>query len=200
MSNAVIMYDRNVSRWSPDARGRLEKAAYELFLERGYDEATVADIAERAGLTERTFFRHFTDKREVLFSGSSALEHELLRALDETPPDAPPIEAARIAVAAISRLLRERAHARKRQTIVDDHPDLQERGLIKRATLTGTLARGLQQRGVPETAANLAADMGIAAFYVGFEQWLDDARGRELVEIVEEKFDELKAIASGVPL
>ncbi len=71
-----------MSRWQPDARGRLEKAAYELFLERGYEQTTVADIAERAGLTERTFFRHYADKREVFFGGSSALQDELLRALD----------------------------------------------------------------------------------------------------------------------
>ena len=187
-----------MSRWSPNARDRLEKAAYELFLDRGYDEATVADIAKHAGLTERTFFRHYADKREVLFSGSSVLEHELLRALDGAQPGTPPIEAARIAVVAMSGLMRERrAHARKRQEIVDKHPDLQERGLIKRAALTAALARGLQQRGVPDGAANLAADMGIAAFYVGFEQWLDDAEDRELVEIVDQKFDELKAVASG---
>ncbi|MBD5635389.1 MAG: TetR family transcriptional regulator, partial [Candidatus Eremiobacteraeota bacterium] len=149
-----------MSRWTPDARERLEKAAYELFVDRGYDQATVADIAERAGLTERTFFRHYADKREVLFGGSAALEIELRRALDDAPPGSPPIEATRIAVVAMSRLLPDRAQARKRQEIVVKHLDLQERGLIKRATLTATLARGLQQRGVPEAAASLAADMG----------------------------------------
>ncbi|MBD5633814.1 MAG: hypothetical protein IAI49_04970 [Candidatus Eremiobacteraeota bacterium] len=97
----------------------------------------------------------------------------------------------------MSRLLPDRAQARKRQEIVVKHLDLQERGLIKRATLTATLARGLQQRGVPEAAASLAADMGMAAFFVGFEQWLDDPKNRELVQIVHEKFDELKAVASG---
>ena len=74
-----------MSRWSPDARGRLEQAAYELFLHYGYDQTTVADIAEQAGLTERTFFRHYADKREVLFGGADALQDELLRALAEAP-------------------------------------------------------------------------------------------------------------------
>jgi len=148
-----------MSRWQPNARGRLEQAAYELFLDQGYERTTVADIAKRAGLTERTFFRHYADKREVLFGGSAAMQDELLRALD--------------------------------------HADLQERELIKRATLTAALAQALQQRGAPELAASLAADMGMAVFYVGFGHWLDDPADRELIEIVHDGFAQLKAVASG---
>jgi AcrR family transcriptional regulator len=187
-----------MSRWSPNARGRLEQAAYELFLDRGYDHTTVADIAERAGLTERTFFRHYADKREVLFGGAGALHDELLRALDGVPPELPPIEAVRIAVEAISRFMRvHRDVARERRRIVEAHADLQERDLIKRAALTGGLANALRERGVPETTASLAADMGITVFYVGFNRWLDDPAGRELVDVVHEGFDQLKAVASG---
>lgn len=186
-----------MSRWKPDARGRLEQAAYELFLDRGYEETTVADIAARAGLTERTFFRHYSDKREVLFGGSAVLKDELVRTLDALPSRLPTIEAVRIAVEAVSRLMHgRRVLARERQRIVTAHADLQERGLIKRATLTAAIAQALKQRGVPESAASLAADMGMAVFHIGFERWLDDPADRELVEIVHEGFDQLKALAS----
>jgi len=188
-----------MSRWSPNSRGRLEQAAYELFLGQGYEQTTVADIAKRAGLTERTFFRHYADKREVLFGGSAALQDQLLRELDRLPSTLPTIEAVRIAVEAIASLLHgRRALARERQRIVAAHADLQERELIKRATLTAALAQALQRRGVPEPAASLAADMGIGFFYVGFGHWLTDQADRELVEIVHEGFDQLKAVASGI--
>ena len=187
-----------MSRWEPNARGRLEEAAYELFLGRGYDQTTVADIAKRAGLTERTFFRHYADKREVLFGGAGALHDELLRALDEVSPELPPIEAVRIAVEAISALMHGRRQlARERRRIIAAHPDLQERDLNKRSSLTGALEAGLRRRGVAESAASLAAEMGIAVFYSGFDRWLDDPAERELTEIVHERFDELKAVAAG---
>jgi AcrR family transcriptional regulator len=187
-----------MSRWEPNARGRLEQAAYELFLGRGYDQTTVADIAKRAGLTERTFFRHYADKREVLFGGAGALHDELLRALEGVPSDLPPIEAVRIAVETISGLMRGRlALARERRRIIDAHPDLQERDLNKRSTLTAALEEGLLRRGVPESPASLAAEMGIAVFYSGFTRWLDGPADRELIGIVHEQFDELKAVAAG---
>ena len=187
-----------MSRWTPDARGRLERAAYELFLERGYEATTVADIAKRAGLTERTFFRHYADKREVLFGGSGLLQDELLRAVANAPAGLPPIETVRIAVEAIAALMHgRRLLALDRGRIVAAHPDLQERELIKRATLTTALASALQQRGIPEPAAGLAADMGMTVFYLGFKRWLDEPPGREMVEIVREGFDALKAVAAG---
>jgi hypothetical protein len=134
----------------------------------------------------------------VLFGGSAALQDELQRALDGLAPSVPTIEAVRIAVEAMSTLLHgRRALARERQRIVAAHADLQERELIKAATLTAALAQGLQQRGVPEPAASLAANMGMAVFHVGFVQWLNDPAGREFVEIVHEGFDQLKAVASG---
>ena len=188
-----------MSRWKPDAGGRLEQAAYELIRSRGYDNVTVADIAERAGVTERTFFRHYADKREVLFGGASVLRDALLRALVEVPPGLPAIDVVRIGIEAIASVMHgRRSLARERQQIVVAHADLQERELIKRATLTATLAEGLQARRVPEPSASIAADMGMAVFYVGFLQWLDDPAERELDEIVREGFAHVKAIASGV--
>jgi AcrR family transcriptional regulator len=187
-----------MSRWSPNARGRLQQAAYELFLDRGYEQTTVADIAKRAGLTERTFFRHYADKREVLFGGSAHLHEELLRALDDASLDLPTIEVVRIAAEALSRFADgRRTLSRERQRIIDAHADLQERELIKRAALTAALARGLKKRGVPEAEASLAADVGIAVFFIGFALWLEDPQQRELVDVVREGFDRLKAVASG---
>jgi AcrR family transcriptional regulator len=188
-----------MSRWKPDARGRLEQAAYELFLERGYDRTSVADIAARAELTERTFFRHYADKREVLFGGTATLLAAFLGALEAAPPELPTIEDVRVAVEAGSRMMHgRRALARERERVVAAHPDLQERGLIKRATLTAALAQGLERRGVPKSAASLAADMGLTAFYVGFAEWLEGPEDRELVDVVRERFDELRAVASGI--
>jgi AcrR family transcriptional regulator len=187
-----------MSRWKPDAPGRLQQAAAELFRDNGYDQVTVADIAKRAGLTERTFFRHYADKREVLFGGATLFHDELERALAAVPPETPTLEAVQIAVEAISTLMQgRRALARERQKIVVAHADLQERDLIKRATLTATLAQALQRRGAAESAASLAADMGVGVFYVGFVQWLNDPADRELVEIVHEGFDQLRGLASG---
>jgi AcrR family transcriptional regulator len=182
----------------PNPRGRLEQAAYELFRDRGYKETTVADIAKRAGLTERTFFRHYADKREVLFGGAAVLQSELLRALDDLPPGISTFEAVRTAVEAVAKVMHGRRDlARERQRIVSAHTDLQERELIKRATLTATLAEALKRRGAPEPAASLAADMGLGVFYVGFSHWLEEPAERELVEVVREGFDQLKAVAAG---
>lgn len=187
-----------MSRWSPDARGRLEQAAFELFLERGYDQTTVADIALRAGLTERTFFRHYADKREVLFSGETELKDEMLGVLAGLAPDVPTIESVRIAIEAIASVMRDlRAGARKRQRIIDAHADLQERSLIKRANVTAALADGLTKRGVPDAEANLAADLGMAIFYLAFARWIDDPQEREFADIVHEGFEQLKSLASG---
>ena len=186
-----------MSRWSPDARGRLEQAAYELIRERGYGQVTVADIAARAGLTERTFFRHYSDKREVLFGGSDQLKDELLRAVTEAPAALSPLETVRLAVLTMSAMFRGRRElALERSKIVAAHTDVMERELIKRASLTTALAQGLQQRGVPQFAANLAADMGLAAFHIGFAQWLEDDSGREMADIVNEAFDQIKGIAA----
>src|SRR5579871_7010214 len=120
-----------MGRWEPDAGGRLARAAMELFGEHGYDQTTVAEIAERAGLTERTFFRHFADKREVLFAGGEALTDLLVRAVSGAPDSATPMEAAAAGLDAIGALLQERHDfARKRSRIIAATPELQERELI----------------------------------------------------------------------
>lgn len=187
-----------MSRWTSNSRGRLEQAAYDLFLDRGYEQTTVADIASRAGLTERTFFRHYADKREVLFGGSDTLKEEIVRVADGAAPGLSTIAIVRATVEAISSLMHGRRElSRERQRLVNAHSALQERELIKRATLTGVLSQALQRRGVSERAADLAADMGLGVFHVGFAHWLAEAGTRELIDVVRDDFEALQAVASG---
>jgi len=166
-----------MGRWQPDARTRLEQAGLELFEERGYEATTVADIAAAAGLTERTFFRHFADKREVLFSGSTVLAETMAAAVADAPADATPPEAVRAGLAASASFFdARRVHAGRRQAVVVGNPVLLERELLKMATLTEALAGALRGRGVGEPAATLAAEVGVLVFRVGFGRWLEEDR------------------------
>ena len=162
-----------MSRWEPDARGRLERAALELYSERGFEQTTVAEIAARAGLTERTFFRHFADKREVLFGGAGSLQDLLVSTLASTPESVAPIDAVTAAFEAAGVLLEDRRdYAGLRQAIIAANAELQERELVKLATLSAALAGTLRQRGVEEPAASLAAEAGVAIFKVAFARWV----------------------------
>jgi AcrR family transcriptional regulator len=187
-----------MSRWEPNARGRLEQAAMELYVERGFEQTTVAEIAKRAGLTERTFFRHFADKREVLFWGSATLQEHLVNAVASTPDSAPPIDAIAAAIEVAGVLLQERRDgARQRQTIIAANPELQERELIKLASLASALAGALRRRGVSEPAASLTAEAGIAVFKIAFGIWIDEASEQDLPQVIKESLDELKAVTAG---
>jgi AcrR family transcriptional regulator len=187
-----------MGRWEPNARGRLEQAALELYIERGFEQTTVAEIAKRAGLTERTFFRHFADKREVLFWGAGALQEFLVGTVAGAPDSAAPIDAIAAAVeAAGARLQERRGSARQRQAIIAANAELQERELIKLAALAAALAGALRRRGVTEPAASLAAEAGIAVFRIGFERWISDTRPGDLPQLMRELLDELKAVTAG---
>jgi AcrR family transcriptional regulator len=186
-----------MGRWEPDAQGRLAKAALELYGERGFEQTTVEEIAKRAGLTERTFFRHFADKREVLFSGASALERQLRRALEDAPVSLCEIDAVGIALEAIAvDFEARRAFARERQRIIAANADLQEREHIKLATLASALAEELRRRGAANAIANLAAEMGIVIFRLAFERWLEDANEQTLAQTMRATFYELSAVVS----
>jgi AcrR family transcriptional regulator len=187
-----------MGRWKPDARSRLEQAAMELFSERGFQETTVAEIAERAGLTERTFFRHFADKREVLFSGGSVLEEEIISALDRTPKSLSAIDAVGVAVEAGGALFAgRRGYAQQRQAIISANAELQERQRIKLASIAYALAQALRRRGVTDPAAFLAAEMGVAVFRIAFERWINETNRRDLSQIVRESLNELKLVSAG---
>lgn len=186
-----------MGRWEPDARGRLEQAALALYGERGYEQTTVAEIAARAGLTERTFFRHFADKREVLFAGSGALRELIVSTLADSP-DAAPIEAVAAALQAAGAVLQERRdYARKRQTVIAANAELRERELIKLASWATALADTLRQRGVTDPAASLAAEAGIAVFRIAFERWINDPAEPDLPHLIRDSLDELKAVTAG---
>ncbi|MCL2732080.1 MAG: TetR/AcrR family transcriptional regulator [Actinomycetia bacterium] len=169
-----------MGRWEPDARGRMIRAAMDLFAERGFEQTTAGDIAESAGVTERTFFRHFADKREVLFDGSATLERTTHDAILAAPDEMSPLEAALTGIVAGGGLLEQRReHAVRRSRIVAAHPSLQERELLKLAAMTESTAKALHERGVAEPAASLAAHSAVTVFHVAFARWIaaqdDDA-------------------------
>jgi AcrR family transcriptional regulator len=186
----------SMGRWEPNARGRLTKAAWELYAERGYEQTTAAEIAKRAGLTERTFFRHFADKRETFFAGAELLTNELQRAIDAASPELSAFETVRAAVAAIAVQLTNREFSQRRQRIIDANPELQERERAKLASLTTTLAVGLVKRGVTPTAATLVAELGIAVFRIAFERWIDANESRAFTALVHDGFDQLRAVTA----
>jgi AcrR family transcriptional regulator len=187
-----------MSRWQPDARGRLEQAALELFLERGFEQTTVAEIAQRAGLTERTFFRHFADKREVLFAGAGALQEFLVRAVAQAPDSATPIGAIAGALQAAAPLFAERGdYPRQRQAVIAANAELRERELIKLAALAAAMAGALRGRGVPEPTASLAAEAGMAVFRIAFERWTAEDRQPDLPKLIRDSLDNLKAVTAG---
>ena len=198
MSAAVIRYYRGMGRWEPNARGRLEQAALELYIERGFEQTTVAEIAQRAGLTERTFFRHFADKREVLFQGAASLRELLVSAVASAPDSAAPIDAVAGALEAAATLLQGRYESsRQRQTVIAANADLQERELIKLASLAAALADTLRRRGVTEPAASLTAEAGIAVFKIAFERWVNDTAQGSFPRLIRESLAELKAVTAG---
>jgi AcrR family transcriptional regulator len=198
MSAAAIKYDQGMTRWEPNARGRLEQAAMELYGERGFEQTTVAEIAARAGLTERTFFRHFADKREVLFGGAGSLQDLLVSTLSSTPDSAAPIDAVAAAFESAGALLQERReYALLRQAIIAANVELQERELIKLASLASAMAGALRQRGVADPAASLSAEAGTAVFKIAFERWVSETNQRDLPQLIRESLDELKAVTAG---
>jgi AcrR family transcriptional regulator len=188
-----------MARWQPDARGRLGQAAMELYAERGYEQTTVAEIAQRAGLTARTFFRYFSDKREVVFAGSEAVGDRLVAGLDAAPAEATPLGAVAAALDAVAELIGDDLdHSRRRQAIIAANTELQERELIKLAGWSRALADGLRRRGVDEPTASLAAQAGVAVFLVAFDRWLTGPGDRSLAGTVHDSFEQLKnVIAAG---
>ncbi len=195
MSVTVITYHRGMGRWEPNARGRLAQAAMTLYVEQGFEQTTVAEIARQAGLTERTFFRHFADKREVLFYGMEMLRGLLTRAVAEAPASATAMDAVGAAFQAAAALLQENPErVRLRDRIVSGHAELRERELIKLAAMASAVADALRDRGVPEPTASLAAETGVAVFKVAFARWISEPGQPDLPEIIRESMEELRGV------
>ncbi len=169
-----------------------------LYGERGFDNTTVAEIATRAGLTERTFFRHFADKREVLFWGASALQELLVSSVEGAAPSVAPLEAIGDALTAASALLQERSeYSRQRQRIIAASAELRERELIKLASLAAALAEALRDRGVPNSQARLTAEAGVAVFKVAFQRWVEEGDQQGLAQLICECLKELRSMTAG---
>jgi AcrR family transcriptional regulator len=187
-------------RWEPDARLRLVEAALQLFSEQGYDRTTVAEIADRAGLTRSTFFRYFPDKREVLAAGQETLSRLLVDGISSAPADATPLAAVAAglerAAGAMTPVNRELAPRLK--AVIATSTELQERDALKQVGLAAAMAGALRARGVPDRAAALAAELGVLAFKEAFAEWVAAKGDRSLGEMVRVALDDLRAAASDI--
>lgn len=169
----------------------------ELYLDPGYEQTTVADIAARAGLTSRTFFRYFADKREVLFAGSQELEAAMVEALETADPGASPMEAVGAALQAGARMLGgNQDFSRQRQEVIVANAELLEREVMKLASLAAALGAGLRRRGTSEPEASLAAQTGIGVFRVAFERWTSGPPDRSLLRVMRDSLKRLKALTA----
>jgi AcrR family transcriptional regulator len=186
-----------MARWEPDARGRLQQAAMELFRERGYNDVTVAEIADRAGLTKRTFFNHFADKREVFFDNGPAFEQNVLRYLAEADPALAAVDAAMDAlVRAGLDLAPYYEFGKARLEILEATPELRERDLIKAAGLTTVLAEALGRRGVTGRTARFAAQAALSVFTIAAAEWIAHPDA-EFPELMRRTLAELREAVSG---
>jgi AcrR family transcriptional regulator len=187
-----------MARWETDAVGRLQEAALQLYREPGYDQVTVADIAARAGLTRRTFFRYFADKREVLFYGTEKVEALIAEGIRAAPEGTPALAVVAAALAPISQRSDDDPaiadQVRQRHVLIQTYADLRERELAKHASLASAIAAALRRRGVAEPTARLAAEAALTAFTVGFEQWANDPRRRKMRHHVREAMRALGAL------
>ena len=163
-----------MSRWAPDARERLEAAALELFAEVGYEETTVAQIAERAGLNRATFFRHFADKREVLFGGEDTLAELFAGGIRAAEPRSTVTECLQAAFDAVGSAMtpQQRAKAIHRVRVLAANVEVQERGLLKHARIARSISAALQERGADELTSRLGAEVGMLAFSIAVERWM----------------------------
>ncbi|MGN9788555.1 helix-turn-helix domain-containing protein [Nonomuraea sp. ZG12] len=187
-----------MARWQPKASERLALAALELFAERGYENTTVIDIAQRAGLTKSTFFRHFQDKREVLFGGDT-MTGLLVEAIAAAPATATPFEAVAHALDAAGREAftpARREFSARRRAVIAANPELQEREALKGLGLTAAMTGALKRRGVPDLTAYVAAELGALAGKIAYERWSETADGDDYSEYVQRAFGEVRAASA----
>jgi AcrR family transcriptional regulator len=170
----------------------------DLFRKRGYEATTVAEIAERAGLTERTFFRYFADKPEVLFASSESLRDLLVGAVAAAPRSAAPLAAVTAGLMAAGAVFNDerRAYSRQRQAIINANDELRERELIKLASLASAIAETLRRRGVRDPAAGLVAEAGMGVFRVAFERWVEKSEVRDWPTLVRDSVGQLQKLVS----
>jgi AcrR family transcriptional regulator len=184
-------------RWEPGARDRLAAAAFELFAERGFEQTTVTDIAARAGLDKRTFYRLFGDKREALFSGGKLLEEVMVAVIADVDFTSPLTAVIAALDAAAREIFADRLEfARARQQVIAGSTELMERESLKMASLADALATALRDRGVGETAARLAAESGVTVFRLAFARWIAPGNETPLADLIAVFAAELRAVAA----
>ena len=198
MTRHAVTYAGGVGRWQPDARERLQRAALELFVDQGFTETTVPQITARAGLTTRTFFRHFADKREVLFAGEEELPALVAGLMADAPPSLGPmvliVEGLR--TVAVTRFEGQREHLRTRRAVIRAHEGLRERELRKLSVLAGAITRGFLDRGTDELTSTLAAQIAVTALDTSITRWLDHDTEQPLAEVVLEVLNALRSITA----
>jgi len=186
-----------VPRSGQEARRRLQLAALELYRQHGFDRTTTAEIAKRAGVTERTFFHHFPDKREVLFGGEELLRDFLVTALRAVPGEPAPLDVLLGAFQSLEQVMEEgRSYSQPRHQLVAATPALREREAAKLASLADTSAQVLQERGVPRQQAVLAAHAAMAAFNIAVIAWYEKPSDGLSVRLAE-VFEDLRNISAG---
>jgi AcrR family transcriptional regulator len=187
-----------MGRWEPDSRGRLQEAAFALYSERGFDQTTAAQIADRAGVTERTFFRHFADKREVLFGGSALLKERIVGGVVGAPAGDGPLDAVARGLEAAAAMLGEfrRDLSRQRQAVIAANPELRERELVKLADYAAAVAAALRQRGVTEPQATLAAEAGMTVLRIALQRWVSGGESQDLAATMRDSIAELRALTA----
>jgi AcrR family transcriptional regulator len=198
MSVTVNVRMGGMGRWQPDSRGRLQEAALALYSERGFDQTTAAQIAARAGVTERTFFRHFADKREVLFGGSALLQERIVAGVAGAPVADGPLDAVSRGLDAAATVLVEfrRDLSALRQAVIAANRELRERELAKLADYADAVAAALRQRGVSEPQATLTAEAGMTVLRVAIKQWAGEDDGRDLATIMRDSIAELRSVTA----
>ncbi|MEU9048355.1 MULTISPECIES: helix-turn-helix domain-containing protein [unclassified Kitasatospora] len=191
-----------MGRWEPGARERLVVAAVDLFTEQGYDATTVAQIAERAGVTKSTFFRHFPDKRELLVAGQETLSRLLAEGIADAPCDASPLEAVAAGLQRASTAMGpgSRELAPRLKAAVAASTELQERDALKTVSLAAAMTTALLARGVPGPTAALAGELGVLAFKRGYAEWAEEDRGPGdgLAECALAALNELRAASASL--
>lgn len=198
MSTGIVLV---MGRWQPDTRERLEGAALELFLEQGFVETTVPQITARAGLTTRTFFRHFADKREVLFVREEGVPALIEKLMAEAPASLGPMAVVAYGLEAFATTVFEgRAeYLRRRHTVIDTDAGLRERRLQKLATMSEAIRQGFRKRGTDALTSTLAAEIAMTVFRVAIIRWLAQEDERRLSEIIAETLSALRVVAADIP-
>lgn len=184
-------------RWEPNARERLERAALELFAQHGFAETTVPQITARAGLTTRTFFRHFPDKRAVLFAIEDEAPEMVAGLLADAPAALSPM--ALIAYGLETRavgLEGQREYLRTRRAIIDADEGLRERELRKRSALSEAITAGFRTHGIDELTSTLAAEIAVTAFGIAITRWLDQDDDQTLAELVRDTLERLRSLTA----